>query len=43
MFKAYAGFDTYLIRGTGVEEAGAVNDSAEIMSQADEMARKLVP
>jgi multimeric flavodoxin WrbA len=42
MFKTYAGFDTYLIRGTGVEAPGEVKDKPEVMAQAEEMACQLV-
>ena len=42
LFKEFAGFDTYLIRGTGVEEPGEVQDRPEIMAQAEEMAQKLL-
>jgi multimeric flavodoxin WrbA len=37
-----AGFDTHLIRGTGVEEPGEVKNKLEIMAQAEEMANRLV-
>ncbi len=43
LFKDYAGFDTHLIRGTGVEEPGEVKKKTKIMAQAAEMAQKLVP
>jgi multimeric flavodoxin WrbA len=43
MFKSYAGFDTYLIRGAGVEGPGEVKDKPEIMAHAEEMAQRLVP
>ncbi|MBU3914008.1 flavodoxin family protein [bacterium] len=42
MFKEFAGFETYLIRGTGVEEPGEVINKPEIMAKAEEMAIKLV-
>lgn len=42
LFKTYAGVDTHLIRGTGVEAPGEVKDKPELMAQADEMAQKLV-
>jgi len=42
MFKAFAGFDTHLIRGTGVEEPGEVIHKQKIMKQAEEMAQKLL-
>lgn len=42
LFKTFAGFDIYLIRGTGVEEPGEVIHKQEVMKQAEEMARKLL-
>jgi hypothetical protein len=42
LFKTFGGFDTHLIRGTGVEKPGQVKDKPNIMAQAEEMARKLV-
>lgn len=42
LFKTYAGVDTHFIRGTGVEAPGEVKDKPEIMTQAEEMAQKLV-
>jgi hypothetical protein len=42
MFKAYAAFDTYLIRGTGVEAPGEVIDKPEIMARAETLALRLV-
>lgn len=42
MFKTVAGFDTHLIRGTGVEAPGEVIDKDEVMVQAEEMAEKLL-
>ncbi len=43
LFKTYAGFDTYLLRATEVEEPGIVKDKPEIMAQAEQMAQRLVP
>jgi hypothetical protein len=42
LFKTFGGFDTHLIRGTGVEEPGEVKSRPEIMAQAEEMARQLI-
>jgi multimeric flavodoxin WrbA len=43
MFKTYAGFETHLLQGTGVEEPGEVIDKYEVIEQAKKMAQKLVP
>jgi multimeric flavodoxin WrbA len=42
MFKTIAGFDTYLIRGTGVEEPGEVIHKHDVMEQVEEIAQKLL-
>lgn len=43
MFRAYAGVDPYLIRGTGVEQPGEVIHRQAVMAEAEEMARRLIP
>jgi multimeric flavodoxin WrbA len=43
LFSQYAGFKTWLIRGTDVEKPGEVKDRHEIMAQAEEMAKRLIP
>ena len=42
MFKTIAGFDTYLIRGTGVEAPGEVIHKHEVMELAEKMAQQLI-
>ena len=42
LFETFAGFDTHLIRGTGVEAPGEVMHQDEVMVQAQEMAKKLL-
>jgi multimeric flavodoxin WrbA len=43
IFKTFAGFDTHVIRGTGVETPGEVKHKQAIMAMAEEMAQQLTP
>lgn len=42
LFKAYAGFDTHVIRAANVEAPGDVMNRQEIMATAQEMAQMLI-